>query len=99
MNKRSLGALIALNIVLLAAVVLLALTPPQAAAQGGGRSQYVLIPADNPARNNTQVVYILELRSGKLLATLFNSADKTFQVLGGRVITNDIQAAAGAGGR
>jgi hypothetical protein len=93
MNRRSLGALIVLNAVLLAALAVLTFSPPQATAQGfGARSDYLMIPGFAQGRSNQEAVYIFELRSSKMVALFFNAARSEIEYIAARDIAGDVQA-------
>ena len=89
MNKQSLGALIALNVVLLAALIVVNLAPQRATAQGFGRAQYIMVAGDVVGRSE-QVVYVIEVNSGRVAALLFNGSNNTREILDGRNISNDL---------
>ncbi len=94
MNRRSLGALIVLNAVLLAALAVLTLSPPQATAQGfGARGEYVMIPGFAQGRQNQELVYIIELKSSKMVGVLVNPK-KELELVATRNIASDVQGGA-----
>lgn len=80
MNKQTLGALVALNLVLLVALAAVAFAPQQAQAQNFVRPQYVMIAGEVPGRvENT--IYVVELASSRVAAVIFRSSDNRFEVL------------------
>ncbi len=79
MNKQSLGALIALNVVLVVALALVGLSPQPAAAQAFVRPQYAMISGAVPGRVEA-AIYIVELNSARVAAVIFRSSDNTFEV-------------------
>ena len=97
MNKQTLGALVTLNVVLLVALAVTLLLPPAASGQpaGRGRGEYVMIAGEVGGRQGQQVVYIIETKSQKMAAVIFNSADKSLTVLDTRDLAKDISAATG----
>lgn len=95
MNKRSLGALVALNLVLVIALAVISLTPLPAKAQLGGGGDYLMIAAQSSTRKAQKVVYILDARQGRIAAVIFNSSNNTFQSLAGVNLLEDFQRAGG----
>lgn len=96
MNRQSLGALIALNVALLAALAVLSLPRSSDAALGGAPARppgdFVLIAGDaKTAPADQQVIYVMDVRSQTLMAMLFNStAKRPPDVLDGRSVTADL---------
>lgn len=90
MNRRSLAALVALNIGLLIALLVVNLSPSQALAQGGGRRDYIMLSGTTTGLNAQDVIYIVELRSSKMAAVVFNSSSNTFEAVGARVLSEDL---------
>jgi hypothetical protein len=92
MNRRSLGALIALNLALSAALALITLASPSPAeAQlGGPRPQYTMIAGAATGRDNQAMIYIIETTTGRVLATFFNSANNRFEVMASRDVSGDL---------
>lgn len=97
MRKKSLPALIVLNVILLAAVAALWLIPaPEAQAQLGARgNEYVMISGEVNGRNE-DVIYILETTSARMAAVMYMSGTDNFTVIDGTNIANDVR---GAGAR
>lgn len=91
MNKQSLGALLALNGVLLAALAVIGLTPQPAPAQQFVRSQYIMVAGDVVGRAE-QAIYVIELNTGRVAALIFNGSNKTLEPVDGRSILNDLNA-------
>ena len=91
MNKRSLGALIVLNVVLLAALLIVSVSPRPAQAQFGTSVDYVMIAGQTAARNNQNVVYIVDTRSQRMAALLFQSANNTLDFIAVRDLSADAQ--------
>lgn len=92
MNKRSLGALIALNFVLVVALSLVSFLPQPAAAQAFGRSQYIMVAGNAVGRELESVIYIIELNTGRVAAIIFRGGDNTFEPIAGRNIMEDMGA-------
>jgi len=95
MNKRSLGALVVLNLVLVIALAVVSLSPQPAEAQFGGGSNYIMIAGEITGRTNQNAVYIVETQSARMISVLFNSSNKTFQVIAGCDLAADARAAGG----
>ncbi|MCE9589623.1 MAG: hypothetical protein K8S99_03770 [Planctomycetes bacterium] len=81
MNRQSLGALVALNIVLLAALLVVALTPSRAQAQAFNRPQYLMVTGDVTGRVNESIVYVIDLTSARIGAIIFSSANNNIEVV------------------
>ena len=93
MNKRSLGALVALNVALL--VALLAVTFGSRAVNAEVRrppGAYLMVSGQAQGRTDENVVYIIETYSSKLVAIFFDSGTAKFTFVDGRVISNDLNA-------
>ncbi len=92
MNKGILGILLAVNAVLLVALAVtnLAVTEP-AMAQFGMRGDYVMIAGDAAARSDQQAVFILDLKTQKMLALMFDTRNNKLQTIAGRVVGNDMK--------
>ncbi len=89
MNKQSLGALIVLNVVLLAALVVAMLTPPRAQALGLGGRQYTMVAGAVTGRKDVSAIYIIDLSTSRLIALTFNTADGSITSAGGRDLVAD----------
>ena len=92
MKKLAIVMLVCLNVALLGTLVARSL--PQAEAQVAARVQAALPPnyllLTGHIRSNEDVVYVLEVNSGKLLAWEFDHKDKRFeQIRLGRNLTTD----------
>jgi len=75
MNKRSLGALVALNIVLLVALAVVSISPQPANAQVGLRqSEFIMVSGIVRGRQQQAVVYIIDLSTGQMVA-IFHDAN------------------------
>ncbi len=96
MNKRSLRALVALNVCLLVALVMVTLTPEKAEAQIGG-AQYIMIAGQVVGQTNQNAVYIIDAsRDAKMVALLFNGGNKRLEIIAGRKLMDDFRGV-GAG--
>lgn len=93
MTQRSLAALIAINAVLLAALVVSLFNPAPAMAQFGGGHQYLMIAGKSPIRNDQALIYVIDRRTSRVVALLFNSANNHFEPVAGRIVSQDIKAA------
>lgn len=90
MNKRSLGALIALNLVLLVA---LAVVMPAKPAYGQLRqAEYLMISGAVTGRAQQNAVFIIELSSARMVALLFDSGNDKVDLLDGHDMSVDFQA-------
>lgn len=94
MNKRSLGALVALNVCLLVALVMVSLTPEKAEAQIGG-SSYIMIAGQVVGRQNENAVYIIETSTARMVSILFNGGNKKLEVIAGRELRDDFRGTTG----
>lgn len=93
MNQRSLATLIAINAVLLVAVVVSVFSPAPAMAQFGGGNQYLMIAGQAPQRQNQSLVYVIDLRSSRIITVLYNSGNQRLELIAGRVVGDDLRAA------
>ena len=93
MNRKSLGALVALNVVLLLALVVVTLAPGQVAqAQGFAAQGYIMVAGE--AKNVPQgrkVIYITEISSARMVAVIFNSTNDEFEWVAGRELAQDLK--------
>ena len=94
MNRQSLGALVALNIVLLLALVVVSLTPAKVNAQpfGGGAAQYVMLAGEVTGQKNMNAIYITELVSARMIVVMFNGGNKDFKAIAARELKTDVNA-------
>lgn len=92
MNRKTLNALIALNVVLIGALAILGLTPtPQADAQGIGRTpEYMMVAGDTFGREE-QTIYIVELSTARMVGVIYRGNDKVLEVIGGRDLASDLR--------
>ena len=95
MNKRSLGALVALNVFLLVALVMVSLTPERAQAQPFGRASYIMIAGQAIGQNQRNAVYIIETRTAKMVAVMWNGGNKRLDIIAGRPLAQDFKGGAG----
>ncbi len=90
MTQRSLAGLILINAVLLASLVVAAFSPEPAQAQlGGGGGQYLMIAGNVTGRDSQAAVYIIELRSGRIAAIMFNGSNNNLEIVAGRNVSED----------
>ena len=94
MTRRSLSVLIVLNAVLLAAIALTFGPVEKAQAQLGGGS-YLMLAGRSPAAAQKQVVYIMDTTNGRMIGFTVSSANKNFELIGGREISKDVQRLGG----
>lgn len=92
MKKNSLGGFIALNVTLLVTLLVVMVLPggPAQAQRGRGRGDYVMVSGRVTGRSNQAGIYILELKSSRMAAVLFDSRSKRLQTIAGRNLTNDL---------
>ncbi len=91
MNQRSLAALIALNVVLLAALAVTVLSPQPAAAQPRTRpGEYLMISGSSPGRQQQDLIYILELKTTRMAVLIYNSANDSITELDKITVGEDI---------
>ena len=91
MSKRSLPALIALNVVLLLALALISLSPAPAQAQGFAAARFLMVSGPTNGRRQQDVVYIMELNSARVIAGFYNSSNDTWEIIGGANMINEFQ--------
>ncbi len=91
MNRRSLGALVAINAILLAALVVVSLSAAPAIAQFGLRGDYVMVAGDVTGRSDQEAVYILDLKSQKMITLLFDTRTNKLEPVAGRLVSNDLR--------
>ena len=89
MTRKSLGALIVLNLVLLLGLAAVTVPTPQAEAQVRRGSAYIMIAGQVTGRDSQNAVYITELNSGKMAAMFFNGANEKVEWIAGRDLTKD----------
>jgi hypothetical protein len=82
MNKRSLGALIALNAALLIGLTLISMAPQPAKAALGARADYLMVSGQTTTRKQQAAIYILDIGSGKIAAAYVNSANDKIEWVG-----------------
>lgn len=93
MNRQSLKALVALNIVLLAALVVVSLVPQQSHAQlGGGAANYVMVAGEITGKPNQNCIYITELNSARMVAVMFLGGNNKLEIVAGRKLKSDVEA-------
>jgi hypothetical protein len=93
MKKRSIAALLTLNALLLVAIIAVALrpTPTQAQRMGARAGNYLMVAGENRGTSQFDVVYILDVDTGRLLNLYYDSSAERLVVLGGREIGRDIR--------
>lgn len=98
MNRNSLGALVALNVVLLMALVVVSLTPSRAQAQlGGAAGNYVMLAGEVTGQRNMNAVYITELTTARMVVVMFNGGNEKLEVISARDLKADVKAGVGTG--
>jgi hypothetical protein len=98
MNRKSLPALVALNVVLLIAVVLITLTPQPVQAQFG-RSSFLMISGEVVGQRQRNVVYIIDTSTAKMITVMFNSANDKLEIIAGRDLAQDFKGPLQNGGK
>ncbi|MEX2214082.1 MAG: hypothetical protein WD768_08145 [Phycisphaeraceae bacterium] len=91
MNRKSLGALVALNGVLLIALIMVAMLPARPAQAQFGGVAFVMIAGEVTGQARFNCVYITELSSARMVAIMFNSANDKLEKLAGRELKNDVK--------
>ena len=99
MTKRSLPLLIFVNVALLAALAVTSLGPSPARAQFGGGSQFIAISGATVLRNDQDAIYVLDIRTGAMIAFIYDSARDEIQLIDGTRISDDLQKDMDAGRR
>lgn len=94
-SMRSVSALVMLNLVLLLSLVVLNFSADSASGQLGLRNEYVLIAGDITGKPDQAAVYILELKSQRMVAIAYDSRSRKIIPLGSRVISEDVRAGGG----
>jgi len=89
MSKRSLGALIVLNLVLFIGLAVVSLPTEPARAQFGGGPNYLMISGQTVGRDSQDAVYVAELSTAKVVALFINTANNTIEVVAGRDVRGD----------
>jgi hypothetical protein len=97
MDAKSLAALVALNVALLAALVVTLATPQPAEAQFAAGGQYLMIAGAAPQRSSQSLVYIVDARTGRMITVMFNSANNNLEFVAGADIGRDTREAPTAG--
>jgi hypothetical protein len=93
MNRNSLGALVALNVVLLMALIIVSLTPSRTQAQlGGAGGNYVMLAGEVTGQKNMNAIYITELTSAKMIVVMFNGGNEKFEAIAARELKQDVNA-------
>ena len=92
MNKQSLGALVVLNVVLLAALAVVSVLPGEAQAQARrGRGEYVMIAGQAFGAQDRSIIYILEMKGFKMAAVLFDGRKKQLAGIDRRDMLPDLE--------
>ncbi len=89
MTERSLAVLILVNLVLLAGLVVVMSSPEPASAQFGASNQYLMISGAVTGRSNQDCVYIIDLQTSQMVATLFNSSNEKMDYIAATNISRD----------
>ena len=91
MNKRSLRALIALNVVLLVMLGIFSFGPQPAQAQLGGQGNYMMIAGQSQG-STSATVYVIDTARGGMVGVQYNVGKKRVESVGWRVMTSDFDA-------
>lgn len=94
MDRRSLGALIVLNIVLLVGLMVVALLPDPVHAQGRGRSSYTMLSGRTRGRNSQDLIYVANVDTGQTVALLFKSPEKRLEIISRFNVTEALEGGA-----
>lgn len=95
MNRKSLGGLIVLNVVLLFALGLLSIGTPQAQAQLGRQGGNYVMIAGKISGQESKVVYITDANSGKMVALRYDVSKKGLVTEGARDLQRDFSRTSG----
>jgi len=88
-RKRTLAGLLALNACLIVALGVASFIPEPAEAQlGGGGGEYMMVAGAVKGRNQQSGIYVLELRTQRMLGLFFNSNSDQFELIGGQDLSN-----------
>ncbi|MEM6394463.1 MAG: hypothetical protein AAF797_16985 [Planctomycetota bacterium] len=101
MNARVLSVLVVVNAMLLAALTLVwhdTATPAPAEAQFGAGANFTMV-SGAPRAGDRDIIYVIELQSGRLAAFTFSAAGRRFNQIDVRSLQDDLQRAGGGGGR
>jgi hypothetical protein len=90
-NRKTLGALIALNAVLLAGLAAVCLTPSTAKAQSFAGASYLMIAGDVTGRGQQAAIYVIDVNSGQVLSLFFNGANDQWQTIAYRDVKPDLR--------
>ena len=92
MNRRSLGALVALNVLLLAALAVTSLAPAPVSGQiRTAKGDYRMVAGTwTGGGANRLIVYILDGTSSKVLPVTYDSAANTLTPCPGRIVNEDL---------
>lgn len=82
MNKRSLGALVALNAALMLGLVLTSMAPQAQAQKLGARSEFLMVSGQSSTRTSQAAVYIVDITSGKIAAAYVNTSNDKIEWAG-----------------
>ncbi len=92
MNRKSLGVLLVLNLVLIASLAVVSLTPAPAQAQLGGRGgNYVMIAGPLRGRAQQSGVYVLDLARGQMAWVIYNSDTGKPELVARRDVGADVR--------
>jgi hypothetical protein len=94
MNKRSLGALIALNLVLLLGLIVVTLSPQPAYGQLK-RAEYLMISGSLTRQSQFEAIFIIELSTQRMLAFFYSGGDDRIDLIDRRELTADLELAQG----
>ena len=94
MKRNSLGAFIAVNVALLVALLVVLVLPgrPAEAQRGRGRGDYIMVAGRVKGRTNQAGIYIMDLKSYRIAAVLFDSRNQRLETIAGRNMTEDLQS-------
>jgi len=91
MNRRSLGALVALNVLLLAALAVTSLAPAPVSGQiRTTKGDYRMVAGTWSGGGNRLMIYILDNTSTKVLPVIYDSAANSLTPVPGRIVNDDL---------
>lgn len=96
MKIKTMGMLILMNALLLAAVWLVGGSSPQATAQislnsSASGGPYVMVSGASTGDSGVNVVYIVDMRSSRMAAVIYNGSSNTFTPLSVRDLAKDME--------
>jgi hypothetical protein len=89
-NRKTLGALIALNVVLLAGLAAVCLSPKPAQAQGFAGSSYLMLAGDVVGREQQAAIYVIDVNTGQIATLFFNGSTGKWEEIAYKNVADDL---------